>query len=279
MELDLDDPRPPYLQVASQLRAAILTGELAPGERLPSGAEMAATYGVSRQTIQQALRPLREEGLIVGRQGAGTYVRSRTERPIELRPHIERAFQAQEVTIDFAGFTGETLAGAMQEPLDKIRVGRLTPRSIAVRVLIPDASRPWSLPCRVEDLADSPPFRVRTAQIADRGLATLGHSIDELSSLGLVATTSFQIRAHVVPPMFKAYILNRDEVFFGLYPITQLDVALDGGADKIWDLTGKDTVLFHQENDGPGSTGTLYVEQFQRWFDSVWTSVARELPR
>src|SRR6266508_4647123 len=140
MSLDPDDPRPPYQQVANALRAAILTKQFAPGNKLPSGHELAARYGVARMTVQQALRLLREEGLIVSRQGSGVFVRARTERPVGLRPHTERAFEQAQVTIDFAGFSGETLHGALQEPLDHIRVGRHVPESIRIRILVPDPS-------------------------------------------------------------------------------------------------------------------------------------------
>ena len=80
MSLDPDDPRPPYQQVANALRAAILTRKLAPGEKLPSGNELAQRYGVARMTVQQAIRLLRDEGLIVSRQGSGVY-RPRAHRP------------------------------------------------------------------------------------------------------------------------------------------------------------------------------------------------------
>ena len=276
MSIDLDDPRPPYQQVAGHLRAAILTRKLAPGDKMPSGAELSAKYGVSRQTIQQALRPLRDEGLIVGRQGSGTYVRARSERPVELRPHVERAFKADHVTVDFAGLSGETLVGAMQEPLDHVRAGRLSPKSIAVRILFPDSQRPWALPCRVEDLEDSPAFRKRAARIADRSLGALTHSVEELGSLGLVEHASVQIRCHSVAPLFKAYILNGDEVFFGLYPVDRHAVSIGGETEDMWDLTGKDAVLLHQASTGADSTGAVYVEQFQRWFDSIWSTVSRE---
>lgn len=59
-----------------------------------------------------------------------------------LRPHVERAFEQPKVSIDFAGFSGETLHGVIQEPLDKIRVGQLVPESIDIRILIPDTSQP-----------------------------------------------------------------------------------------------------------------------------------------
>ncbi len=65
MALDPDDPRPPYVQVANALRAAILTKKFAAGDKLPSRAELAKAYNVAPMTVQNALRELREEGLIV----------------------------------------------------------------------------------------------------------------------------------------------------------------------------------------------------------------------
>src|SRR4029453_18702884 len=146
MTLDPDDPRPPYMQIANALRAAILTKQPAPGYQPPSGNELAKRYSVARMTVQQALRVLRDEGLIVTRQGSGVFVRGRSERPVGLRPHIERAFERPQVSIDFAGFSGETLHGVLQEPLDKIRVGRLTPEAISIRMLLVYTGPPWGVP-------------------------------------------------------------------------------------------------------------------------------------
>jgi DNA-binding GntR family transcriptional regulator len=70
------DPRPPYLQVAEDLRAAIKSGRLKPGERLPSGREMAKQYGVALMTLQRALNTVAADGLIVSYQGRGAWVRS-----------------------------------------------------------------------------------------------------------------------------------------------------------------------------------------------------------
>lgn len=74
--LDLDDPQQPYRQVAGRLRAAIASGEIAVGERLGSVRQIAREYQVSAGTVQQALRVLREEGLITTWQGRGTFVRA-----------------------------------------------------------------------------------------------------------------------------------------------------------------------------------------------------------
>ena len=280
MALDPDDPRPPYQQVANALRAAILTRKLAPGEKLPSGNELAQRYGVARMTVQQAIRLLRDEGLIVSRQGSGVFVRERTARAIALRPHVERAFEQPKVSIDFAGFSGETLHGVLQEPLDKIRVGQLVPESIEIRVLVPDPGQPWAIPCRVADLGDEPAFRERADQISRRHTDAITESVAELGDLGLVKTASAQVRVHGSVPMFKLYILNRAEAFFGFYPITEHAVTLHGETVPMYDLMGKDATMFHYEQGGePDSIGGQYVAQAQAWFDSMWSTVSRDRAR
>lgn len=61
-------------RVADELRAAILSGELADGARLPSLSELASSHGVSTDVARQAVAALRAERLAVSRHGAGTFV-------------------------------------------------------------------------------------------------------------------------------------------------------------------------------------------------------------
>jgi DNA-binding transcriptional regulator YhcF (GntR family) len=280
MTLDPDNPRPPYMQIANALRAAILTKQLAPGEQLPSGNELAKRYGVARMTVQQALRVLRDEGLIVTRQGSGVFVRGRSERPVGLRPHVERAFERPQVSIDFAGFSGETLHGVIQEPLDKIRVGRLTPEAISIRMLLVDTAVPWALPCRADDRADDPDFRERAATITQRHTQAISDSVHELADLGLVQQASVEIRVHRLAPLFKLYILNNEEAFFGFYPVREHKVTLKGEARPMYDLMGKDAALFHHTiSDDDTAIGSQYVEQARAWFDSIWTTISHEPTR
>ncbi len=277
MSLDPDDPRPPFQQVAHALRAAILTKQYAAGEKLPSGQELARRYGVARMTVQQALRILREEGLIVSRQGSGVFVRARTVRPVGLRPHVERAFESGRVAIDFAGFSGETLHGALQEPLDMVRSGRHVPESIRIRALLPDPTAPWAIPCRVEDLADDPEFRERSRGIMHRSIAPLLESVTELADLGLVANATAEIRVHHAAPLFKLYLINDTEAFFGFYPVEERTVSISRKQHKIYDLMGKDATLFqHTAEADPEAMGSQYVTQARTWFDSMWTSIGRD---
>jgi len=60
--------------IAEDLRRQVRAGELAAGAVLPSEADLAGAYGVSRVTVRKALELLRREGLIDARQGFGWFV-------------------------------------------------------------------------------------------------------------------------------------------------------------------------------------------------------------
>ena len=63
-----------YLEIAGQLREQVTDNDLPPGAVLPSEAELAGAYGVSRVTVRKALEVLRDEGLVASRQGFGWFV-------------------------------------------------------------------------------------------------------------------------------------------------------------------------------------------------------------
>jgi len=65
---------PQYGAIAAHLRTMIQSGQLAPGDQLPSIPEMKAQYHVSYGTIRSAVLVLKAENLIVGAQGIGVFV-------------------------------------------------------------------------------------------------------------------------------------------------------------------------------------------------------------
>lgn len=265
------------MQIANVLRAAIRTRKFQPGERLPSQHDLAERFDVARETVKTALRILRDERLIVTRQGSGAFVRAQTERPVGLRPHVEAAFDRPHVTIDFAGFSGETLHGVLTEPLDKIRAGRLTPESVTIRILLPDVTQPMALPCLAETRADDPAVRERAKRITRRHTEAILDAVRELADLGLVKEAKADVRVHRSAPTFKLYILNGEEVFFGFYPVVEHTVTIEGKEVGIFDPMGKDAILFHRAiSDDETSDAPQYVEQARTWFDSMWSTIARE---
>jgi GntR family transcriptional regulator len=72
---------PLYVQIAEGFLDRIESGELSPGDRLPPERELSELLSVNRMTVRRALRMLEGQGLLVRRQGAGTYV---------AKPKIER---------------------------------------------------------------------------------------------------------------------------------------------------------------------------------------------
>lgn len=66
---------PLHAEVAEVLRHQIMSGDLAPGSRLPALRELTETLGVARMTVVQAMNTLEDEGLIEKHSGRGTFVR------------------------------------------------------------------------------------------------------------------------------------------------------------------------------------------------------------
>ncbi len=70
-------PWPLYLQVKNLILRRIKSGHWSPESRIPSENELVASLGISRMTVNRALRELTAEGLLVRRRGAGTFVAPR----------------------------------------------------------------------------------------------------------------------------------------------------------------------------------------------------------
>ncbi len=76
---------PKFKRIYDDLHAAIVKGEYAVGQRVPTEAQISARYGASRPTVARALRELEQRGYLVRRRGVGSFVK---ERP----PATERLF-------------------------------------------------------------------------------------------------------------------------------------------------------------------------------------------
>ena len=71
--------QPMYQQIAEKLRAQIESGELAPGDQLPTELELRDRYSSSRNTIRDAIKRLTSQGLVETRPGQGTFVTRRVD--------------------------------------------------------------------------------------------------------------------------------------------------------------------------------------------------------
>jgi GntR family transcriptional regulator len=113
--LDPRHPTPLWAQLAATLRDRLAEG--AYGERFPTEADLVAEFDVSRATVREAIRRLREEGLLDAKRGSGTFVvRRELDEPLLGTPGLARAItgagldEASEVLHFAEGPAGEAAA-------------------------------------------------------------------------------------------------------------------------------------------------------------------------
>lgn len=100
--VDPRSPTPLYAQIASRLRVAIASGELAPGDGLPSVRQLSGRLRINPATVVQAYRELEGEGLVTTRQGAGTFVQNVAAD----RRHREREQEARRLVRELLARAG-----------------------------------------------------------------------------------------------------------------------------------------------------------------------------
>ncbi|MFV0334939.1 MAG: FadR/GntR family transcriptional regulator [Tropicimonas sp.] len=121
-------------EVTSAMIESIQAGELKPGEKLPTGHELATAHGVSLTVVREAMSRLRSEGLVVSRQGAGVFVAEpNARRPFRLvkpagsgEPAISDVYELRMgVEVVAAGLAAkrrtEAQLAAIEKSLDKMK--------------------------------------------------------------------------------------------------------------------------------------------------------------
>lgn len=88
MQWKLSDDRPIYVQLMETITAAIASGTLTAGSRLPSVREMAAQAGVNPNTMQRALAELERDGLLYSQRTAGRFVTDQGDRITQKRKEL-----------------------------------------------------------------------------------------------------------------------------------------------------------------------------------------------
>ncbi len=97
--LDSRSPVPLYEQIATRVRVAVASGELSPGDALPSVRQLSGSARVNPATVVQAYRELEADGFVEMKQGAGTFVK---EMHSDMRSE-ERGRQARDLVRKMIG--------------------------------------------------------------------------------------------------------------------------------------------------------------------------------
>ncbi len=166
--VDRSSPTPLWAQLADLVRDQVADGELAPGDALPSEADLCRRHGVSRTAVRQALDALVDEGLVVKERGRGSFVRQRPLAGLvvqEMRGLVEEmALHGQEVTTRVVRLERAPLppdaAALLHQPMGSkgIRIDRV--RSVDGEPLA--TTRTWLASPRLDAVLD--------ADLTDRSL-------------------------------------------------------------------------------------------------------------
>ena len=81
-----------YEQIVQQIEDSILKGDLKGGEQLPAERDLAQQFGVSRTAVREAMKTLREKGLVEAYAGRGTFVTNGTAR--SMRQTLDRMMRS-----------------------------------------------------------------------------------------------------------------------------------------------------------------------------------------
>ncbi len=69
-----------YEQIVEQIEQSVLNGTLKPGDQLPAERDLALQFGVSRTAVREAVKALREKGMVEAYPGRGTFITSGTSQ-------------------------------------------------------------------------------------------------------------------------------------------------------------------------------------------------------
>jgi GntR family transcriptional regulator len=107
MHIDLKSGVPFYRQIIDHVRAAIATGSLGPGDRLPTVRQLAVDLSINPNTVSRAYTELELTGLVETQMGSGTFVgQRRVERDdVERRRVLDQICQEFLSRISTHGFT------------------------------------------------------------------------------------------------------------------------------------------------------------------------------
>jgi GntR family transcriptional regulator len=113
-----------YLQIVQQVEEALRLGTIGVGDQLPTVREVVAELAINPNTVARAYRELERSGLVVARQGRGTFV-ARGLAPDSLQHHEElrQRLEAWLADADAAGLDDESVRALVSATLRE-RLGR-----------------------------------------------------------------------------------------------------------------------------------------------------------
>jgi len=122
LQIDVESDIPIYMQLVDRIKQMVVSGQLQPGQQLPTIRQLAADLRVNYNTIGRAYLILDQEGVISTQQGRGTYITTRLDeaqvqklRMEKLRGMIGQAIHDALVL----GYSRQEIERIVEEQLDE----------------------------------------------------------------------------------------------------------------------------------------------------------------
>ena len=138
MQIDRNSSKPLYAQIRDTLRQAVESGDIGPGDQLPTVAALAADAGVTQATIRRAYDDLVKAGIVTRQVGRGTFVREAEgtagPQPAPAPPGPEPA--ARNISPEFKSIAGRLRSG-ITDSLNDLLLLRHKPGTISFSTGVP----------------------------------------------------------------------------------------------------------------------------------------------
>jgi GntR family transcriptional regulator len=115
---------PVYVQLIEQVKHAVDTGALRPGDQLPTIRKLAEDLVVNPNTVVRAYRDLEHEGLVELKQGAGAFVRGST-RPARITKRSQTVMQSAVERLVASGLTEDEIRRLFENELTTVLANRV----------------------------------------------------------------------------------------------------------------------------------------------------------
>lgn len=192
---------------------------------------------------------------------------------VGLGERLAVGFAADQVQIDALCLTGQSLSLAVGRPIQDLYAGKIRPKRIDVRVLMPSRDIDLAFPAPVEPTGDA---AVQSQWLAERN--THAQSLrGVLHSLRTTHNIAASVEFRVVPftPMAEIYMINGAEALFAYCTVSRREEDIGGNYTSTY---GTRPEFNHQRRFGQESKEDVtFVEQSCLWFQAIWSTISAEM--
>ena len=119
--IDIEDPNPPFAQLIEQIKQVVSSGELSPGDPLPSIRQLASDLELNNKTVAKAYRLLERDSVIQSRGYRGTFVHpeGRTNSTVDLNSWVVEQLRETIAAFRKAGVTDPEINNAFRNVMNE----------------------------------------------------------------------------------------------------------------------------------------------------------------